>query len=31
MAGDRNHATIPGGTILNARLVSPLTLEIERR
>lgn len=31
MAGDRNAATIAGGTVVTARLVSPVTLEVERR
>ena len=31
MAGSRNAATIAGGTVLTARLVSPVTLEVERR
>lgn len=31
MAGDRNAATIAGGTVVTARLSSPVTLEVERR
>lgn len=31
MAGDRNAATIASGTVVTARLVSPVTLEVERR
>ena len=31
MAGDRHAATLAAGSVLNARLASPLTIEIERR
>ena len=31
MAGDRNAATLPSGTIVTARLAAPVTLELERR
>lgn len=31
MAGGRNAATIPSGTVLTARLASPVTIEVERR
>jgi len=31
MAGSRNAATIAGGTVLTARLLSPVTMEVERR
>ena len=31
MAGDRQHATLPVGTVLNVRLASPLTIDVERR
>jgi type IV secretory pathway VirB10-like protein len=30
MAGDRNAATLPAGTIVNVRLVSPTTIEVEK-
>jgi hypothetical protein len=30
MAGDRNHATLPAGTTVTARLASPVVLELER-
>jgi hypothetical protein len=31
MAGDRNAATLPAGTIVTVRLAAPATLEVERR
>ncbi len=31
MAGDRNAATLPAGTIVTVRLVAPATVEIEKR
>lgn len=31
MAGGRNAATIPSGTVLTARLASPVTIDVERR
>lgn len=31
MAGGRNAATLPGGTVVNVRLASPVTLDVERR
>ena len=31
MAGGRNAATIAAGTVLNARVASPVTIEVERR
>ena len=31
MSGDRHAATLASGSVLNARLASPLTIEIERR
>jgi hypothetical protein len=31
MAGDRNAATLPGGTVLTVRLSAPATLEVEKR
>jgi hypothetical protein len=31
MAGGRNAATIASGTVLNARLTAPVTIEVERR
>jgi hypothetical protein len=31
MAGDRNAATLSAGTIVNARLSSPVTIQVERR
>jgi type IV secretory pathway VirB10-like protein len=31
MAGDRNAATLPAGTIVTVRLVSPVTIEVEKR
>ena len=31
MAGGRNAATIASGTVLNARLAAPVTVEVERR
>jgi hypothetical protein len=30
MAGDRNHATLPFGTILTVRLTSPVVVEVEK-
>jgi Bacterial conjugation TrbI-like protein len=30
MAGDRNPATLPGGTVVNVRLTSPVTVDIEK-
>jgi hypothetical protein len=30
MAGDRNAATLPGGTIVTVRMSSPVTLDVER-
>lgn len=30
MAGDRNAATLPAGTVVTVRLTSPITLELER-
>jgi type IV secretory pathway VirB10-like protein len=31
MAGDRNAATLPAGTVVNVRLSGPATIEVERR
>jgi hypothetical protein len=31
MAGGRNAATIPSGTVLTARLATPVTIDVERR
>ncbi len=31
MAGDRNAATLPAGTIVNVRLSAPATIEVEKR
>lgn len=31
MAGDRNAATLPAGTIVSVRLASPATIEVEKR
>jgi hypothetical protein len=31
MAGDRNAATLPVGTILTVRLLAPLSIEVERQ
>jgi len=31
MAGDRNAATLPAGTIVNVRLAAPATIEVEKR
>jgi hypothetical protein len=31
MAGDRNAATLPAGTIVTVRLSSPAYIEVERR
>ncbi len=31
MAGDRNAATLPAGTVVTVRLASPATIEVERR
>ena len=31
MAGDRNAATLPAGTVVSVRLSSPVTLDVERR
>jgi hypothetical protein len=31
MAGDRNAATLPAGTILTVRLLAPLSIEVERQ
>jgi hypothetical protein len=30
MAGDRNHATLPAGTIVTVRMSSPVAIEVER-
>jgi hypothetical protein len=30
MAGDRNAATLPAGTVLSVRLNSPMSVDIER-
>jgi hypothetical protein len=30
MAGDRNAATLPAGTVLSVRLSEPVTLDVER-
>jgi hypothetical protein len=31
MAGDRNPATLPAGTIVTVRLTEPVTLDVEKR
>lgn len=31
MAGGRNPATLPGGTVVTARVASPVTIEVEKR
>ena len=31
MAGGRNPATLPGGTVVTARVTSPVTIEVEKR
>jgi type IV secretory pathway VirB10-like protein len=31
MAGDRNAATLPAGTVVNVRLSAPATIEVEKR
>jgi hypothetical protein len=31
MAGDRNHATLPAGTVVTIRLSAPVVIEVEKR